>query len=142
MNAEDVILSVLISIFVLVIFIVFYRKLFIMTFDEEFATAIGLNTERYKNLIAILTAITIVIGMRMMGTLLISSIIIFPALTAMRIFKNFKKVVIHSGIISVSSFLIGLYLSYIYNISTGATIVLVNLVFFIVFWLLDKIIYE
>ena len=142
MNAEDVILSVLISIFVLVIFIVFYRKLFIMTFDEEFATAIGLNTERYKNLIAILTAITIVIGMRMMGTLLISSSIIFPALTAMRIFKNFKKVVIHSGIISVSSFLIGLYLSYIYNISTGATIVLVNLVFFIVFWLLDKIIYE
>ncbi|MNL78559.1 high-affinity zinc transporter membrane component [compost metagenome] len=78
----------------------------------------------------------------MMGTLLISSIMIFPALTSMRIFKNFKQVVISSGIISVLAFLIGIYLSYIYRISTGATIVLVNLVLFIIFFIIDKIINE
>ena len=78
----------------------------------------------------------------MMGVMLISSIIIFPALTSMRIFKSFKRVVISSGIISVVAFLIGIYLSYIYNISTGATIVLVNLVLFILFSIVDKIVHE
>lgn len=80
--------------------------------------------------------------MRMMGTMLISSIIIFPALTSMRIFKSFKKVVISSGVISVFSFLVGIYLSYLYNISTGAMIVIVNLVLFILFSIIDKIIHE
>ena len=83
-----------------------------VTFDEEFSKAIGLKTERYTSLIAILTAVVIVVGMQMMGTLLISSIIIFPALTAMRIFKSFKSVVVGSGIISVACFLIGIFLSY------------------------------
>ena len=78
----------------------------------------------------------------MMGTMLISSIIIFPALTSMRLFKTFKKVVISSGVISIFSFFIGIYLSYIYNISTGAMIVIVNLALFIVFTLLDQIIYK
>ena len=78
----------------------------------------------------------------MMGVMLISSIIIFPALTSMRIFKSFKKVVISSSIISVMSFLTGIYLSYIYNISTGAMIVIVNLVLFILFSIIEKIIYE
>jgi zinc transport system permease protein len=80
--------------------------------------------------------------MRMMGTMLISSIIIFPALTSMRLFKSFKKVVISSGIISVVAFLVGIYLSYIYNISTGAAIVLVNLTLFIIFTIIDKIVHE
>ena len=75
----------------------------------------------------------------MMGVMLISSIIIFPALTSMLIFKSFKKVVISSGIISIFSFLVGIYLSYVYNISTGATIVLVNLTLFILFFIIDKI---
>lgn len=141
MSKNDVYLSIFVSICVIILFIIYYRKLFIITFDEDFAKAVGLNVKAYTSLIAILTAIVIVIGMRMMGTLLISSIIIFPALTAMRIFKSFKNVVISSGIISVVSFLLGIYLSYIYNISTGATIVLVNLVFFIIFSILDKIIY-
>ena len=76
----------------------------------------------------------------MMGVMLISSIIIFPALTSMRIFKSFKNVVISSGIVSVVAFLLGIYLSYLYNISTGATIVLVNLVLFIIFTIIEKII--
>ena len=78
----------------------------------------------------------------MMGVMLISSIIIFPALTSMRIFKSFKKVIVSSAIISVISFLTGIYLSYIYNISTGAMIVIVNLVLFIIFSIIEKIIHE
>lgn len=142
MSQSDVILSVIVSIIVGILFVIYYRKLFAVTFDEKFAKASGLNVTWYTNLIAILTAVVIVVGMRMMGTMLISSIIIFPALTSMRIFKTFKQVVISSGIISVIAFLIGIYLSYIYNISTGAMIVIVNLFLFIVFTLIDKVIYE
>ena len=139
MNQSDVYLSVSVSIIVAILFIIYYRKLFAVTFDENFATASGLKANRYTNLIAILTALVIVIGMRMMGVMLISSIIIFPALSSMLIFKSFKKVVISSAIISVTSFLIGIYLSYLYNISTGAMIVIVNLVIFIIFYLIEKI---
>jgi zinc transport system permease protein len=142
MSQSDVYISIIVSIIVAILFILYYRKLFLITFDEEFAKASGLKASKYTNLIAVLTALVIVVGMRMMGTMLISSIIIFPALTSMRIFKSFKKVVISSGIVSVVSFLIGIYLSYIYNISTGATIVLVNLTLFIIFTIIDKIIHE
>lgn len=133
MNKSDVILSIVVSIIIGILFIIYYRKLFAVTFDEEFAKASGLKTNRYTNIIAVLTALIIVIGMRMMGVMLISSIIIFPALTSMRLFKSYKKVVISSGIVSIIAFLLGIYLSYVYNISTGATIVLVNLVLFILF---------
>lgn len=142
MSKADVYLSVAVSIIVAVLFIIYYRKLFLVTFDEDFAKASGLKASRYTNLIAILTALIIVVGMRMMGVMLISSIIIFPALTSMQVFKSFKKVVISSGIISVLSFLVGIYLSYLYNISTGATIVIVNLVIFILFFIINKIINE
>lgn len=139
MNSADVILSVIVSIIVTILFLVYYRKMFIVTFDEDFAKANGLKSSRYTNIIAILTAVVIVVGMRMMGTMLISSIIIFPALSSMRVFKTFKKVVISSGIISVICFLLGIYFSYILNISTGAMIVLVNLIVFIAFAILEKI---
>ena len=142
MSKSDVYLSIGVSLIVAILFVIYYRKLFIITFDEDFAKASGLKVNKYTNLIAILTAVTIVVGMRLMGTMLISSIIIFPSLTSMRLFKSFKKVVICSGIISVVAFLIGIYLSYIYSISTGAMIVLVNLVIFIIFTILDKILHE
>lgn len=135
-------LSIAVSVVVAILFVVYYRKLFAVTFDEDFAKASGLNVKWYTNLIAVLTAIVIVLGMRMMGTMLISSIIIFPALTSMRIFKSFKKVVISSAIVSVFSCLVGIYFAHIFSISTGATIVLVNVVLFIIFSLLDKIINE
>ena len=142
MSQSDVYLSVAVSVIIAILFIVYYRKLFTVTFDENFAKASGLNVKRYTNIIAVLTALIIVVGMRMMGVMLISSIIIFPALTSMRVFKSFKNVVISSGIVSVVSFLMGIYLSYLYNISTGATIVLVNLVIFILFTIIEKIIHE
>ncbi len=142
MTESDVILSLIVSIVVISLFIIFYRKIFSITFDEDFSKANGLNTNFYTYLIAILTAILIVVGMRLMGTLLISSIIIFPALTSMRLFKSFKKVVISSAVVSVIAFIFGLYFSYVYNISAGAMIVIVNLVLFIIFTLLSNIFCE
>ena len=142
MTTADVYLSIAISILVTIIFILYYRKIFVITFDEEFAKASDLHVNKYTNLIAILTAIVIVIGMRMMGTLLISSIIIFPALTSMRMFKTFKRVIISSVVVSAACFLIGIFLSYVLNISPGATIVLVNLTLFIIFSIINSIINE
>lgn len=139
MSKSDVYLSIGVCIVVAILFVVYYRKMFTVTFDESFARASGLNAGRYTNIIAVLTALIIVVGMRMMGVMLISSIIIFPALTSMRIFKTFKKVVISSGIVSVVSFFMGIYLSYVYNISTGAMIVIVNLVLFIIFSIIEYI---
>lgn len=142
MTESDVILSLIVSIVVISLFIIFYRKIFSITYDEDFSKANGLNTNFYTYLIAILTAVLIVVGMRLMGTLLISSIIIFPALTSMRLFKSFKKVVISSAVVSVIAFIFGLYFSYVYNISAGAMIVIANLVLFIIFTLLSNIFCE
>ena len=138
----EVKLSIVISVIVLLLFMVYYRKLFSVTFDEDFARASGLKVNRYTTIIAVLTALIIVIGMRVMGVMLISSIIIFPALTSMRLFKSFKSVIVSSGVVSVVAFLIGIYLSYLYNVSTGAAIVLINLVFFILFTILERIVNE
>ena len=105
MSKDDVTLSIILSIVVLFLFIIFYNKIFAVTFDETFAKAIGTKTDLYNMLIAFLTAITIVLGMRLMGVLLISSLIIFPSLTAMRVCKKFKTVTINAAIVSVACFL-------------------------------------
>ena len=139
MSNTDMILSVVLSVVVLILFIVFYNKIFAVTFDEEFARATGINTELFNILIAVLTAVTIVIGMRMMGAMLISSLIIFPAITSMRIFKTFKPVTICSAILSVICFMIGITLSYIYATPTGASIVLVNIAALLIFFIIGKI---
>ncbi len=110
-----------------------YNKVFAVTFDESFAKATGVNVSLYNVLIAVLTAVTIVLGMRMMGAMLISSLIIFPALTSMRIFKSFRSVVWSSGILSVICFCIGMAASYKYSTPAGATVVLVNLAAFFLF---------
>jgi len=142
MNDLDVAITVGASVIIAILFIIFYRKLFAVTFDEDFADATGIKARRYRDLIAVTTGVIIVIGMRMMGTLLISSVIVFPALTSMRVFKSFRNVVISSAIVSLISFLLGIYLSFVYDISTGAVIVLVNLVFFIIFNIIERIIKE
>ena len=99
MTREDVICSLALSAVVLVLYVFFYNKMFAVTFDENFAKATGVNVSLYNSLIAVLTAVTIVLGMRMMGAMLISSLVIFPALTAMRLFKSFRGVVIASGVL-------------------------------------------
>ena len=101
MSGEDVQFSILLSVAVLILYLFFYNKIFAITFDETFARATGVRANLYNTLIAVLTAVTIVLGMRMMGALLISSLIIFPALTSMRVFKTFKGVILNSAILSV-----------------------------------------
>ena len=135
MSKSDVKLSIVLSAVVLFLFVVFYNKIFAVTFDETFAKAIGTKTDLYNMLIAFLTAITIVLGMRMMGVLLISSLIIFPALTSMRICKKFKTVTISSAIVSVVCFFTGIVFSYEFAAPTGASIVVVNIIVFIAYWL-------
>ena len=133
MSKEDVTLAAILSVVVLFLFLFCYNKVFAVTFDESFAKATGVNVGLYNALIAVLTAVTIVLGMRMMGAMLISSLIIFPSLTAMRIFKSFRGVIIVSGILSVVCFFIGMTASYVYSTPAGASVVVVNLVFFLLF---------
>jgi len=135
----DVYMTIGLSIPVLILFILFYNKLFAITFDETFAKAGGIKTGLYNMLIALLTALTIVLGMRMMGAMLISSLIIFPALSSMRILKKFKTVTICSAVISIVCFFIGVVLSFIYNTPTGASVVIMNIIVFILFWCFDVI---
>lgn len=133
MSAEDVKLSLVLSVFVLILFIVFYHKIFAITFDETFARATGVKAGVYNTLIAVLTAVTIVLGMRMMGALLISSLIIFPALTSMRVCRTFKSVIINAAVISVVCLISGVTLSYVAATPAGASVVLANLVMMVLY---------
>ena len=133
MSAEDVKLSLVLSVFVLILFIVFYHKIFAITFDETFARATGVKAGVYNTLIAVLTAVTIVLGMRMMGALLISSLIIFPALTSMRVCRTFKSVIINAAIVSVVCLIAGVTLSYVVATPAGASVVLANLVMMVLY---------
>jgi ABC-type Mn2+/Zn2+ transport system permease subunit len=134
MSKDDVALSIALSVVVLTLFVLFYSKIFAVTFDETFARASGTKTGLYNMLIAFLTAITIVLGMRMMGALLISSLIIFPALTSMRVCKKFRSVTICSAVVSVFCFFTGVVGSYLYAMPTGASVVMVNIGVFLLFW--------
>ena len=137
-SRSDAVLSVILCTVVLLLFILFYPRLFAVTFDEDFSRATGTNTELYNTLLAVLTAVTVVLGMRMMGALLISSLIIFPALSAMRICKSFKSVVISAAMISVVCFMVGLVASYFFETPTGASIVISNLLVYGLLSLLCK----
>ena len=139
MTGTDVILSVVLSIAVLVLFVLFYHKLFAVTFDESFSRATGLQVEVYNSLLAILTALTIVLGMRMMGAMLISSLIIFPALTAMRLFRSFRGVVICAGVSAVVCFAAGLTASFLLSTPVGASVVVADLVVFLAACCIQKL---
>lgn len=139
MSTEDVVLSIILSIVVLILFSVCYHNIFAVTFDENFAKATGVKVSLFNTLISVLTAITIVLGMQMMGAMLISSLIIFPALSSMRIFKSFKSVMVSSALLAVVCFCIGMVVSYIYSTPAGASIVLVNLCVFVLFFVVGEI---
>ncbi|MDR0382388.1 MAG: metal ABC transporter permease [Spirochaetaceae bacterium] len=133
MTKNDVYLSVALSVLVLFMFIVFYNIIFSITFDETFVRSCGVNTGFNNMVIALLTAVTIVLGMRMMGALLISSLIIFPALTSMRLCKRFKTVTVCAAVVSVVCYFLGLVISYVRNIPTGASVVILNIFTFLLF---------
>ncbi len=139
MNKSDVILSVVLSVIVIAAFIILYNRIFSVTFDENFARATGVNAGIYNMIFAVLTAVTVVLGMMMMGALLISSLIVIPTLTAMRICRSFRGVVLTAGAVSVVSFLVGMFMSLLLNTAPGASIVIVNVFFFLCFSLFGAV---
>lgn len=132
-RTEDAFWSVFIALAVVLLFLLFYQRIFAVTFDEVFAKGVGIRVSLYNMVIAILTAVTIVLGMRMMGTLLISALVIFPALTAMRVCKSFCSVVWCSVGISFCCFFVGIVSAHLLVLPAGSTIVLVNGLAFLLF---------
>lgn len=126
----DVWLSIGISIFVILVFLLFYHKIFSVTFDETFSQATGLQASRYNLLIAIITAVVIVLAMNLVGSLLISALIIFPALSAMRLFKSFRAVILCSAVMSVVCAFVGIIVSILASTPVGSTIVAMDIVMF------------
>lgn len=127
------------SLIMLVVFLFFYHKFFIVSFDENFGRATGVNVSFYNTLLAILTAVTIVIGMKMMGAMLISSLIVFPALTSMRLLRTYRSVVLSSANLSVITYVIGFSLSIYFETPPGATVVIVDIVVYVAAYLVDII---
>ena len=138
LDRADVALSVGVSAAVLVLYVLFYHRLFAITFDESFSRATGVRVGLYNTFLSVLTALTIVLGMRMMGAMLISSLVIFPALSAMRVRKSFRGVVILAGILSVTCFCAGLTASYLLSTPVGATVVIADLLAFLVCSIVGK----
>lgn len=145
MTESDVYLSVILSVVVILLFVLFYNKIFAVTFDENFMKATGIKANLYNTVIAVLTAVTIVLGMKVMGALLISALIIFPAVSSMRICKSFFSVTLSSAVIAVVCFIIGLSVSCVYvspngyTLPTGATIVIMNIIVFVIFSVIQKV---
>ena len=138
LSEYDVWLCTFMAIVVIFIFWYFYNRIFAVTFDETFAKATGINADKYNLWIAVMIAIIIVMGMNLVGSLLISALIIFPSLSAMRIFQNFKQVVICSAVISVTCAIFGILISFLYSTPVGATIVAVDMAAFFVSSLIEK----
>ena len=130
LTRTDVRICVLMSVLVILIFLLFYHKIFAVTFDETFAQATGIRVGAYNLLIAVVTASVIVLAMKLVGSLLISALIIFPSLSAMRIFKSFRSVILASAVISVICASGGIFLSILTSPPVGATVVCVNIAVF------------
>lgn len=135
----EVILCVILSIAVICVFVAFYHKIFAVTFDESFAMAVGTNVNRYNLMIAVIIAVIIVLAMNLVGSLLISALVIFPALSAMRVFKSFYSVTICSAILSVVCTLIGMIISIVGGTPVGSTIVAVDIAAFLAFAIVGKV---
>ena len=138
-NKSDVTVSIILSAVVILMYALMYKTVFSVTFDESFAKATGTKVSFYNTVIALLTAVTIVVGMRLMGAILISSLLIFPSLTAMRFFRSFRGVVLCSAVVSTLSFFLGFVAAYRFDLPTGASVVAVNAIMFVLFSIAGKI---
>ncbi len=132
LTSQEVWISIILSAVVLVVFVIFYNKIFAVTFDEDFARASGIRAGLYNLIIAIIIAFIIVLAMNLVGSLLISALVIFPALSAMRLFGNFKSVTVFSAILSVVCALLGILISILAGTPVGSTIVGVDVIAFAV----------
>ena len=129
-SRADAVLSAALCAAVLALFTLFYPRIFAVTFDETFARATGTRAQRYNTLLAVLPAVTVVLGMRMMGALLISSLLIFPPLSAMRVFRSFRSVTLCSAAVSLACFVLGMVCSYAFETPSGASVVAANIACF------------
>jgi zinc transport system permease protein len=139
LTQAEVWLCTVLSIVVVLIFFLFYNKIFAVTFDEDFARASGTKAEAYNLLIAVIIAVIIVLAMNLVGSLLISALIIFPAMSAMRLFRSFKGVTVCSAVLSVTCALLGILISILWSTPVGSTIVAVDIGAFLVFCLIAKV---
>ena len=135
----QVVLCSVLSVIVVVVFIIFYQKIFCVTFDETFAKATGMKTDFYNLLIAVITAVIIVLAMNLVGSLLISALVIFPALSAMRVYKTFFRVTLCSVVLSVICAVLGMLLSILAGTPVGSTIVATDIVAFVASCAVGKI---
>lgn len=138
LDRRDVILCVVMSVVVIAVFVFLYNRIFAVTFDETFSKATGINTEMYNLIIALITAIIIVLAMNLVGALLTSALIVFPALSAMQVLKSFKGVIVCSAVIAVAAALVGILASILFSTPVGATIVVVNIIIFFGFYACGK----
>lgn len=136
---SELVVSVILSVIVVLIFVLSYNRIFSLTFDEQFSRSTGIKTSVYNAIIAALCSVTVVLGMKIMGALLISSLIIFPTLSARQIFKTYKSVVIASFSISVFAFIIGLTINFYVDTPVGSMIVIVNLCILIILTVVGKL---
>ncbi len=139
LTSDEVIMSVILCAVVVAVFIMFYNKIFSVTFDENFAQATGTRAKLYNLLIAVIIAVIIVLAMNLVGSLLISALVIFPALSAMRVFKSFKSVTVCSAVLSVFCALLGILISVVFSTPVGSTIVAVDIVVFVIFSVAGKL---
>ena len=139
LTGAEVWVCVILSVVVIAVFVLFYNKIFCVTFDENFAGATGTNAGAYNLLIAVITAVILVLAMNLVGSLLISALVIFPALSAMRVFRSFRSVTVCSAILSVVCAALGLALSILLETPVGATIVAVDIAAFAGFSLVSVI---
>lgn len=142
LSTLDVWTCVALTVFVLTFFIVFHNRIFAVTFDENFAKATGVKTAVYNNIIAIIIGITIVLAMKLVGSLLISALIVFPAISAIRLFKSYKLVIIFASIIGVINSVLGILLSMLWGSPVGATIVAIDVIVYFICWLVEIVLRE
>ena len=138
LSKSEVWLCIILSVAVLGLYVYFYNRIFAVTFDENFSRAVGMDADAYNLLIAVITAVIIVLAMNLVGSLLISALIIFPALSAMRLFHDFRSVTICSAVISVICALAGLVVAILAGTPVGSTIVGADALAFVVCWLIGR----
>ena len=129
-------MCIILSLLVLVLFVLNYNRIFAVTFDENFARAVGTDTEKYNLLISVITAVIIVLAMNLVGSLLISALIIFPAISAMRLYHNYKQVTIAAAVLSVAAAFAGMIVSILAGTPVGSTIVAADVLVFAVCWII------
>ncbi len=138
LSKTDVWLCITVSVLVIAVFVLFYNRIFAVTFDETFSAATGTKASAYNLLIAVITAVVIVLAMNLVGSLLISALVIFPALSAMRVFRSFRNVVISSAVISVFCAFMGSLVSIVASTPIGSTIVVLDLIVFVIFAIIGR----